>query len=417
MVAVAPNAFTLMTLTTKDKIALPVAILLGTAFGYFSLLAGYGGLLIGGFYGILIVPLVVVYVADQRKILVWQTCIIPFALCVVVENARLGALGLGRWAFVVFYMFWAVGTVISSPALVFLYWKHSKWRGKHRVVWLFLGLVFVGLISSLWHDPFLFLGLSLSWVVMCGVRFAWQWHMAVDPNGPKTATFISILLFVFTISVSAVSGVYFKQQVFFSAMNHQYPRIARVFVTLGADPNRPNALGQRALVSAAWQGDLNGTNALISMGANVNQIQAGALSGMLPSGTALHVAAYVGRIEICKSLLEAGADVNAKNQKGATPLLVGLSRGTPACVPTLLAHGADVNARDMQGRTALMFLTMYGENDAVAQSILHEVLANAADVDARDANGKTAEDWATDYKRDHLAVQLRSLREARSKVH
>jgi len=53
----------------------------------------------------------------------------------------------------------------------------------------------------------------------------------------------------------------------------------------------------------------------------------------------------------------------------------------------------------------------------VAQSILHEVLANAADVDARDANGKTAEDWATDYKRDHLAVQLRSLRGARSKVH
>jgi hypothetical protein len=48
-----------MTLTTKDKIALLVAILLGTAFGYFSILAGYGGTVIGGFYGILIVPLVV----------------------------------------------------------------------------------------------------------------------------------------------------------------------------------------------------------------------------------------------------------------------------------------------------------------------------------------------------------------------
>jgi len=64
-----------------------------------------------------------------------------------------------------------------------------------------------------------------------------------------------------------------------------------------------------------------------------------------------------------------------------------------------------------------MFLAMYGENDAVAQGVLHEVLANAANVNARDSNGKTAEDWATDYKREHLKEQLRLLRESRSKEH
>jgi small basic protein len=79
-----------MALSLKDKIALLVAVLLGTAFGYFSILAGYGRILISGFYGILIVPLIVVYVADQRKILIWQACIILFGICVVVENARLG---------------------------------------------------------------------------------------------------------------------------------------------------------------------------------------------------------------------------------------------------------------------------------------------------------------------------------------
>ncbi len=94
-----------MALSTRDKIALPVAVLLGTAFGYFSILARLGGTVIGGFYGILIVPLVVVYVADQRKILIWQACIIPFALCVVVENARLGALVGIAGAFGVFYIF------------------------------------------------------------------------------------------------------------------------------------------------------------------------------------------------------------------------------------------------------------------------------------------------------------------------
>jgi len=405
-----------MVLSTKDKIALPVAILLGTAFGYFSTLTGYGGLLIGGFYGILIVPLVVAFLADQRKLLVWQACIIPFALWVIVENARLGALGIAG-AFGVFYIFWAVGTVISSPVPLFLYWKRSKGRGGRQVWWLFLGLVLVGLICSLWRDPFLFLGLGLLWTVMCLVRFGWEWRTADEPKGARTATLVAFLVLVLAISTSAMTAASFKQEAFFSAMNHHYLKFARLFVTMGADPNGRNAFGQTALVSAAWNGDLNGAHALIFMGANVNQIQEGALSGMLPSGTALHVATYAGRIEICKSLLEAGADVNVKNQKGATPLLVGLSRGTIACVPTLLAYGADVNSRDMQGRTALMFLAMYGENDVVAQSVLHEVLANVANVDARDANGKTAEDWATDYKREHLAEQLRLLRESRSKEH
>jgi len=41
-----------MTFTRKDRIALPVAVLLGAGFGYVSVLAGYGGLLIGGFYGL-----------------------------------------------------------------------------------------------------------------------------------------------------------------------------------------------------------------------------------------------------------------------------------------------------------------------------------------------------------------------------
>ena len=405
-----------MTLSTKDKIALLVAILLGAAFGYFSIWAGYGGLLIGGFYGILIVPLVVVHVADQRQILIWQTCVISFALCVVIENAHLRALGKAE-GFVVFYMFWAVGTVISSPAPLFLYWKRSKGCEKHQVVWLFLGLVLVGLVCSLWRDPFLFLGLGLLWIALCFVKFAWEWRTAAEPAGPKKATLVAFLIFILIISTSGLIVVSFKQQAFFSAMNLQYPRIARLFVTMGADPNGRNAFGQTALVNAAWNGDSNGANALISMGANVNQKQEGALYDMLPSGTALHVAAYAGRIDICQSLLEAGSDVNAKNQKGATPLLVGLSRGTIACVPTLLAHGADVNARDKQGRTALMFLAMYAENDTVAQSVLHEVLAKTTDVDARDANGKTAEDWAADYKRERLVEHLRLLRESGSKGH
>jgi len=412
-----------MKFTTKDKIALLIAILLGPAFAYLSVLAGYGGIVIAACYWILIVPIVVVAVAGQSKILVWQVSIVSYALYIVLNVDCLGGLGKmgGRSVLSMFlapgvlYMFWAIGMVLSSPVPILLYWQRSKNRDGRRLVWLFLGVVFVGVVSSLWHDPFLFVGLALLWITACTIRFAWELRRSLDRDAAKIAIAVSATLLVLLISISAGIGLYFKQSAFFSAMDHHYPRIARFLVTMGADPNARNAFGQSALDTAAWSGDLTGATTLISMGANVNRQQAGALYGMLPSGTALHVATSAGRLEICKALLEAGAEVDAKNRNDATPLLVGLSRGTIACAPTLLVHGADVNATDKQGRTALMFIMMYGENDPMARAIFHELLVRGADVNAKDSTGKTVEDWATDYKRDCFKQELRLIRESASR--
>jgi ankyrin repeat protein len=367
------------------------------------MLAGFGGVLVGGVYGILIVPLVIVFVADQRKLLVWQMCIVPFALYIAAMNGLQAG---------VFFLFWALGSVISSPVPVYLYWKRSKAQGGHQLAWLFLGLVFVGLIClTLLRDPFLFVGLSVLWIAGCLGRFAWQWRATVESGGPKAGTLIASGVLLFAILTATSVGFLRKQEAFRAAMDHHYLGIARLFVKMGADPSLPDALGHTALVAAAWNGvgDLAGVNALIAMGANVNQTQSRAFNGLMPSGTALHVAASSGRKEICESLLKAGASTDAPGTNGQTPLLAALSHGSINCVPTLLQYGANVNAKDGQGKTALMLLMNYGPDDPAILNILQLMLAKGAEVDAKDVDGRSVEDWAAYYKHERFEEPLRNF--------
>ena len=54
-------------------------------------------------------------------------------------------------------------------------------------------------------------------------------------------------------------------------------------------------------------------------------------------------------------LLDAGADVNAKELRGLNPLILAVSgKGNIEIVSMLLEKGADVNANDCHGFTALM---------------------------------------------------------------
>ena len=73
--------------------------------------------------------------------------------------------------------------------------------------------------------------------------------------------------------------------------------------------------------------------------------------------TALHIAAqYNPNLEVIKVLVKAGADLNAKDVNGCTPLLLVLENVTwqPEMVRALAEAGADVNAKDNNGYTPLI---------------------------------------------------------------
>tara|TARA_B110000438_G_scaffold224668_1_gene218515 strand:+ start:200 stop:568 length:369 start_codon:yes stop_codon:yes gene_type:complete len=68
-------------------------------------------------------------------------------------------------------------------------------------------------------------------------------------------------------------------------------------------------------------------------------------------------AAYEGNIEAVKQHIADGADVNAENQHGLTPLYAATAGGHKEIVDLLIANGANVNA-NYHGNTVLCNVTI-----------------------------------------------------------
>ena len=103
-----------------------------------------------------------------------------------------------------------------------------------------------------------------------------------------------------------------------------------------------------------------------------------------------------------EALLEAGAEVDAKDNDGATALMEAARRGHAAAIAALLAAGAEVEAKYNEGATALMLAAQGGHAAAIAA-----LVAAGAEVEAKDDNGMTALMFAEEFKQEHAARLLR----------
>ncbi len=97
--------------------------------------------------------------------------------------------------------------------------------------------------------------------------------------------------------------------------------------------------------------------------------------------------------ESLEALREAGADIEAQDSLGQTPLHMAASRGNASAIGFLLAAGADVNARQKGSAfTALHEAASWGDPEA-----LRALLDAGADVNAREV-------WSNSIPL-HFAVQ------------
>ena len=93
----------------------------------------------------------------------------------------------------------------------------------------------------------------------------------------------------------------------------------------------------------------------------------------------LLVAIQEGRLEDAKSLIAKGADVNAANATGITPLIraAGDLPNNSAAVTLLLEKGASVEAQNNRGETALYRAASEGKDDAIRLLLAHKANPNA----------------------------------------
>ncbi len=181
--------------------------------------------------------------------------------------------------------------------------------------------------------------------------------------------------------------------------------IVRLLLDRGADPNGAPPGTSPPLMLAALAGNSTVVELLLDRGADPEVIA--------PDGTtSLHVAAALGHPQVVRLLLQRRVRVQAMTDQGATPLQLAAACGDPALVrlgdaeeallsekvagaargrghadicQALLARGANPNAGDFKGETPLMIAAAAGDTQ-----ILLDLLTWGARIEARDGEGATA---------------------------
>lgn len=151
------------------------------------------------------------------------------------------------------------------------------------------------------------------------------------------------------------------------------------------------------LIQAAYKGDTELVKTLLDEGADIEakgqpkrKVKNAKDSA---GGTALMVAARYGQEEMVKLLLEKGADIKAKNNNGYTSLMGAAADGRAEIVKILIDAGADVNYESKVrggGWTALNLAAVQSRNKTVGHYKAVKILLDAgADVNATDSFGMT----------------------------
>lgn len=149
---------------------------------------------------------------------------------------------------------------------------------------------------------------------------------------------------------------------------------------------------QELLLAAARLGRDDLIPALIAAGADIEGRD-------MRGYTALILASYNGHETTTGLLLSLGAAVDGVDGERGNTALMGISfKGYPAIARVLIDAGADVNARNGAGQTALMTAVLFGQ-----EAIIDMLIAAGADSSLVDLNGNSVVSLARSQGNEALA--------------
>ena len=221
---------------------------------------------------------------------------------------------------------------------------------------------------------------------------------------------LAVLTLVAFLSLSGASANDLESRLFDAIMSEDMPAIKSLLAD-GADANVLDKAGDSPLILASDRINAEAVRLLVEAGANVDTKDANGQTALM---RAIGVGFIVQDeyLQTVEALLDAGPDLNAQDQNGFTalihtamghtssgvltdgerPLMVGppggmivLERVYIEVVRTLLSRGADLDIRTEFGGTALMAAAVMGFTD-----IVDALLKAGADVNGADNHGVTA---------------------------
>jgi ankyrin repeat protein len=150
-----------------------------------------------------------------------------------------------------------------------------------------------------------------------------------------------------------------------------------------ADPSLKNTDGNMPLNQAVRVADIETARKLISFGANVNAQDAHGNTPMhiaMPSDVLPSV-----HMEILTLLIDKGANLNLKDEHGDSPLHILVSLNcTPQILALVLEHGADVSIHNIKGETPFFLAVDQGRTELIPL-----LLEYGSDIFAANNNGVT----------------------------
>src|SRR5262249_1302570 len=133
----------------------------------------------------------------------------------------------------------------------------------------------------------------------------------------------------------------------------QQPDAVKILIEKGADPNTRDNAGRNALMVMSMEPDLDeDLETATDARREITASPGGGRSDKIVEMTGA-------------TLLDAGCDVNASDNKGRTPLIYAVAFERPAVIELLLKRGANISAKDHNGESALDWAMKSGNQEII----------------------------------------------------